>query len=822
MNVESAFAKISDADIIALPTAQLPEVETEIVVAPVPVSAVSIEQAATTLGRSAPDSLWKYHDGNRKLLFAVGRWNGSTGKKAKVLPISWIRDASGAERFAFKHQPSPRPLYGLPELHERPHASVVVVEGEKCVEAAKAVFRSSVVVTSPGGSNGALQADWTSLAGRSRALIWPDLDAPGIKYATTVANILVDLGIPEILIVDAQRLAEVEPSGNRRETTSGWDVADAIAEGHEPGKLRAAAVEAAQPHKPGPRFLSFGSFTMSNEGLVLAKEGKGEDAITENLWVCSAFEIIGRARDPNGREWARWLRWTDDDKREHLHPVKDADLHGDPRSLCAALATRGLRISTSYRAHLLDYLNRARVDRRITIVPRTGWHDVGGTSVFILPGETIGTAGRETVVLDSNGASPYESRGTLQEWKNSVGALTRGQRLPILAISTAFAGPLLHIAGLDGGGINLFGSSSKGKTTCAECAASLFGKGSSPGYVRPWRATANALEAAAAMFSDTVMILDELGVVEAREAATAIYQLASGTGKGRSARDGSLRSSLTWRVLVLSTGEMPMAAKINEDRNGRRAQAGQAVRLLDVPADAGKGFGAFDHAGPDNDAARLSDALKRAARTTYGTAGPAFIKRLAAENSKEAARHITAAVEAFVDSHATAGSDGQVRRAAQRLGLIGTAGEMAAGWGIVPWAPGEAFAAAEAALASWVEGRGGTEGAEVREAISRVRLFIETHGDSRFEPVDKSDDFRPVTNRAGWRKGSGSERVWLVPAETWKTEICSGLDPGLAARVLADRGMLVRGDDGFLRVHRIEGRSQRAYTITAEIMGGDA
>jgi len=53
-----------------------------------------------------------------------------------------------------------------------------------------------------------------------------------------------------------------------------------------------------------------------------------------------------------------------------------------------------------------------------------------------------------------------------------------------------------------------------------------------PGYVRPWRATANALEAAAAMFSDTVMILDELGVVEAREAATAIYQLASERGKG--------------------------------------------------------------------------------------------------------------------------------------------------------------------------------------------------------------------------------------------------------------------------------------------------
>ena len=236
-----------------------------------------------------------------------------------------------------------------------------------------------------------------------------------------------------------------------------------------------------------------------------------------------------------------------------------------------------------YRAHLLDYLNRARVDRRITIVGRTGWHDIGGTSVFILPTETIGTYGRETVVLDSSGASPYDSRGTLQEWKDNVGSLTKGHRLPILAISTALAGPLLHIAGMDGGGVNLFGRSSRGKSTCGECAASVWGKGSSPGYVRSWRATANALEATAAISSDTVLILDELGVVEAREAASGVYQLASGTGKGRSARDGSLRSSLTWRVMVLSTGEMPMAAKINEDRNGRRAQAGQAVRLLDIP-----------------------------------------------------------------------------------------------------------------------------------------------------------------------------------------------------------------------------------------------
>jgi putative DNA primase/helicase len=52
----------------------------------------------------------------------------------------------------------------------------------------------------------------------------------------------------------------------------------------------------------------------------------------------------------------------------------------------------------------------------------------------------------------------------------------------------------------------------------------------------------------------------------------------------------------------------------------------------------------FDNAGPENDAARLSDAIKKASRTWYGTAGPAFVRRLAAEESKQAARHITAAV----------------------------------------------------------------------------------------------------------------------------------------------------------------------------------
>ena len=78
----------------------------------------------------------------------------------------------------------------------------------------------------------------------------------------------------------------------------------------------------------------------------------------------------------------------------------------------------------------------------------------------------------------------------------------------------AFAGPLLGLIGREGGGFNFYGQSSRGKTTLAEASASVWGKGGRPGFVRSWRSTANALEATAALHTDTLLVLDELSVVD--------------------------------------------------------------------------------------------------------------------------------------------------------------------------------------------------------------------------------------------------------------------------------------------------------------------
>ena len=310
------------------------------------------------------------------------------------------------------------------------------------------------------------------------------------------------------------------------------------------------------------------------------------------------------------------------------------------------------------------------------------------------------------------------------------------------------------------------------------------------------------------------LVLDEFGQVDGREAGAVLYSLSNGGGKVRATRDGAMREPKSWRVMVLSTGEITVATKLSEDR-GSKARAGQLVRMLDIPAD--RGFGVFDHAGPDEDAAKLAKAFKQAAISAYGVAGPEFVRRLI--NEQVTGEDVRGHVGDFVSACLPAGADGQVDRAAQRLGLIAAAGELATLLGVTPWREGEVTAAAAWALEQWIGQRGGTEPAEARQAVEQVRRFIEAHGEYRFEPLDDVDA-RALPNRAGWRKGEGPVREWLIPSETWRAEICNGLDPKFVARTLGEAGILRRAIDGFQQVRKIGGTCKRVFVIGAAIFDG--
>ena len=159
---------------------------------------------------------WAYRNAAGEVLFWMQRIRLRSGGKAFLhrvwLDGDWHRPS---RRDAFTCDwPAPRPLYGLPNLLQRPEAPVLVVEGEGTADAAARLFPGHVVLTWANGSKAIAKADWTPLAGRSVTL-WPDADAAGVEAMQSLASLLHPL--------DCQlQLVALPP-----DLPQGWDLADA-------------------------------------------------------------------------------------------------------------------------------------------------------------------------------------------------------------------------------------------------------------------------------------------------------------------------------------------------------------------------------------------------------------------------------------------------------------------------------------------------------------------------------------------------------------------------------------------------------------------
>ena len=107
-----------------------------------------------------------------------------------------------------------------------------------------------------------------------------------------------------------------------------------------------ADAEPAKPFDPGAGLCVFPPLHDGRNAASPSKSsaGKGETKSTETVWISAPFEVLGGCRDPHGAGWGKVLRWRDDDGRQHVRHVADADMHGEPAALCAGLAHHGLRI----------------------------------------------------------------------------------------------------------------------------------------------------------------------------------------------------------------------------------------------------------------------------------------------------------------------------------------------------------------------------------------------------------------------------------------------------------------------------------------------
>jgi predicted P-loop ATPase len=168
-----------------------------------------------------------------------GRWHfpRSRGEKADPFSCEW---------------PTPRPLYRLPDLANRPDAPVLVVEGEKAADAAAALFPAVVVVSWSNGSKAVDLVDWSPLTGRCITL-WPDADVDGALAMSRLAR--------RLLQQPGTTIRRIEPPDD---APSGWDVADADWSLEQAAifvrdRIRDIHLEQLADEDPGPLFQHAGA-----------------------------------------------------------------------------------------------------------------------------------------------------------------------------------------------------------------------------------------------------------------------------------------------------------------------------------------------------------------------------------------------------------------------------------------------------------------------------------------------------------------------------------------------------------------------------------
>ncbi len=526
------------------------------------------------------------------------------------------------------------------------------------------------------------------------------------------------------------------------------------------------------------------------------------EIINRESWLCSPLQVIGTGRDDKDQFLIlRWQAWGSESETTQAIPLADIGEREGWRTLKAG----GVNVTTKsgLRAILADWLQRNGSREVWRVAHATGWQ----CGAYIMPdGEIIGTPDKPVLFNGrSSAAAGYTCRGNAESWRQSVGALVAGNYSMMTGVAAALAAPLIGLSGADGFGIHFYEQSSAGKTTTANVASSLYGN---PDQLRlTWYGTALGLANEAAAHNDALMPLDEVGQgADPVSVSQSAYALFNGVGKLQGAKEGGNRDLKRWRTVAISTGEMDLETFIA--MAGRKAKAGQLVRLLNIPLSKAVRFHQHENG------KQHADALKDAYQNHHGTAGREWIKWLAG-NQQQATEAVREA-EARWRSLIPAEYGEQVHRVGARFAILEAA--LLLGRVITGWDEQTCRDAVQHSYNAWVR-EFGTGNKEHQQIIAQCEAFLNANGYSRFAPFPYDPQSLPIREMAGFRTSGNHDDdpiVFYTFPATFEQEIASGFNPKQFARVLAESGMLTppTSGRGFQRKSpRINKRQYNVYVI---------
>ncbi len=304
--------------------------------------------------------LYEYQDNDTNLLVAKIRlWDETKNKKSyrMITPYygGFIRQAPDP----------PWPLYNLLAMSLQPNKAVVVVEGEKCVDA---LTELGILATTAMSSTSTGQTDWAPIYGR-KVVIWPDNDSTGQKYGNAVERILTPYC--QVTKVDPESLGLGEKD----------DVVDYIDRGHGSSDIRQVLNEAAK-HTP-------------SEGVGLYIEGMIDGSIRAMGWPWELLQQYSQALlpgtitvlcGPPGCSKSLWLmealaHWLDGGIRCALYALEENKTF----HLLRALAQKsGVACLTEP-----DWVKRNPGLAREAMVKWSGYLDMVGKNLYAQPNKQI-------------------------------------------------------------------------------------------------------------------------------------------------------------------------------------------------------------------------------------------------------------------------------------------------------------------------------------------------------------------------------------------------------------------------------------------------
>ncbi|MBV0932031.1 DUF927 domain-containing protein [Marinobacterium weihaiense] len=542
--------------------------------------------------------------------------------------------------------------------------------------------------------------------------------------------------------------------------------------------------------KPRERFEGVPKgYTCTSKGVVQLGDDDKHTTITTRPIVVRA-----ESHDNDSRNWGVQLWWLDKKGREHERIIPKRLFHAAPAELAQVLADEGLPIAPGAERKLLVYLNLFNAKQWLIAADRTGWLN----GAFVMPLETLREPEGERIVYQpaqlSNHTRVMRRKGSLEQWQDGIKDVS-----PLIQflVCASLSAPVRYLCDVESGGFHIWGETSHGKSTALQVAASCWGNGADPQkfgggecYINRWNATDNALEAKCEMHNDLPMIVDEIGENDSKAFGSTIYKIFSGTGRDRSQVCGGLRDSKSWRVSVLSAGEIAVADFIQQ--GGGKVKGGQLVRLIDI--DVAK-------APPITRDAEESNTLKQHCADHYGMAGPELLERVSdlTEGWKELDYLLLGPADTPL-----------AHRARQRFALVWHTGLIAIKAGVLPWQEADILDAVRIAYGIWLE-QISTVSDEHRGIVNVMNFILAN--ESRFETGNEQ---HPVRDRVGWIR----DGRYCFSLAGFK-EACAGVNEGQTKQALNDANLLHRTANLTARI-RVNGQTTNVVAVKAEILSWGA